>query len=127
MLAHQRNICDPPSASPALPVTRLCLVIDLRRASPRRAARVAAPVLSLPPSIFAEALKSVRRVATLYPVALPAQQDEVWRRVGQLKGWLLWQMSVNAPRILTVLNNVYQSGGRRADAGIRLWRFVLKP
>ena len=55
-------------------------------------------ILSLPLSIFTEALKSVHHVATLYPVALPAQQDGGWRRVVLLKGYLLlqdkrWQIS----------------------------------
>lgn len=38
-------------------------------------------ILSLPLSIFTEALKSVQHVATLFPVALPAQQDRGWREV----------------------------------------------
>lgn len=60
----------------------------LQRASHRIAVQPVSPkfMLSLPPSIFAEALKSMWHVATLYPVAMPAQQDKVRRRIDLLKG-----------------------------------------
>lgn len=58
----------------------------MQRAPFRCAACVASFVSSPPLSIFAEALKSMRRVATLYPVAVPAQQDAAWRRGDELKG-----------------------------------------
>lgn len=38
-------------------------------------------ILSLPLSIFTEALEIVQHVATLCPLALPAQQDRGWREV----------------------------------------------
>lgn len=75
--------------------TFLCLNLAVHNVSEQHIAPPPARsefVLSVPPSTFTEALKSVQHVATLFPVAVPSQQDTDWPGlgVGDLrKGWLL--------------------------------------
>lgn len=109
LLAHRMSICSPPYMSQMIYVTGLCwhqclpsphryydwpaaiscLHLSEHYGSEQHIALrpvLSEFVLSLPLSIFTEALKSVQHVTTLFPVALPAQQDRGWRRVVLLKG-----------------------------------------